>query len=130
VRIGHWPNETSNYNLSSGSLAVAGDLSVGWDGTGRFTQTGGTVTANRLVVNDGNSLNGVGSGTFILNAGTFSLGSGGIVTAGGPTSIQLGGGTLAATADWSTTLPITLTGSATIDTNGRTITLNGAVSGT
>jgi len=51
VRIGHWPNETSNYNLSGGSLAVAGDLSVGWDGTGQFTQTGSTVTANRLVVN-------------------------------------------------------------------------------
>ena len=130
VRIGHWANATSNYNLSGGSLAVAGDLSVGWDGTGRFTQTGGTVSANRLVVNDGTSLNGLGSGTFILNAGTCSLGSGGIVTAGGSTSIQLGGGTLAAAADWSATLPIALTGSTVIDTSGRTITLNGAVSGT
>lgn len=129
LRIGHWPSETSSYNLSGGSLSVSGDLSVGWDGTGQFTQTGGTASAGRLVVNDGNSMNGAGSGTFTLSAGTFNLGPGGIATAGGPTSTQLAGGTLTATADWSTALPISLTGSATINTNGHDITINGSISG-
>lgn len=129
LRIGHWPSETSNYNLSGGSLTVAGDLSVGWDGTGNFTQTGGAASVGRLVVNDGNGLNGAGSGTFALDGGTFALGGGGMATAGGPASIRLGGGTLTASADWSTALPISLTAAATIDTAGHEVTLSGNVTG-
>ena len=135
-RIAHWGNETSTYNLSGGNLNITSDLSVGWDGAGVFTQTGGIATVNRLVVNDSNSLNSSGSGTFTLSNGLFQLGSGGIRTAGGSAVINLGGsgGTLQATANWDASLPMALSGTGTnaitVDTNGFHVALAGVLSGT
>ncbi|HOD80118.1 MAG TPA: autotransporter-associated beta strand repeat-containing protein [Phycisphaerae bacterium] len=131
-RLGHWGSETSTYNMQGGVLNVTADLSVGWDGTGVFNLSNGQVTANRLVVNNSNSMNTTGSGTFNLTGGTLTLGTGGIATAGGTAAINLGGGTMRASGSWSSALAGTLTGTngnVTFDTNGNTITWSGALGG-
>ncbi|MDY0170786.1 MAG: autotransporter-associated beta strand repeat-containing protein, partial [Thermoguttaceae bacterium] len=134
-RLGHYPASTTFYNLSGGELVVDNDryFVCAVDGTGTFHQTGGVATATRVVVNA--RANGLGSGTFTLEGGTFNVGSGGIVNDAGPAAVNLGGmgGTLRATAGWSSTLPMTLSGTGAnairIDTNGNAIGLSGVLSG-
>ncbi len=98
---------------------------------------GALATANVYGISLGQTVNnGVqnGNGTVKLgNAGSLLvIGAGGIIAAGtGTQSVQLGGGTLASSAPWSTTAPITLDGSSAtnIDASGGTIDLDGSVSG-
>ncbi|MBQ3349460.1 MAG: autotransporter-associated beta strand repeat-containing protein [Thermoguttaceae bacterium] len=47
-RLGHWPNHVGVVNVNSGTLSVANTMSVGWDGTGKLYQTGGTTTFSTL----------------------------------------------------------------------------------
>jgi autotransporter-associated beta strand protein len=135
--MGHFPTGTSNYNLSAGTLNVNGGLalSTATDGTGNFTQTGGVANATQVDVNSRNAT--TGNGTFKVNGGIFNVGSGGIVTdgGGGPYFVEVGGsgGTLRATAPWTSLLNISLLGSglnaATIDTNGFNVSLSGILGG-
>ncbi len=150
VRIGHYPLETSTYNLNGGSLALTGTptgavnpaeateqpgiLYVGINGTGNFVQTGGTASAHGIVL-DGRTET-VASDTLTLNGGTFTVGPSGITSgslnANATYQINLGGGTLSASADWSSSRLMTLTGAvgnAVFDTNGYTIDLSGALGG-
>ncbi len=135
IRIGHWPNEASTYNLSGGLLnltdATAG-LLIATDGTGTFNQTGGTATAGFVKVNTRNNAT---PGTFTVSGGLFNLGSGGIVTDNPTLAVNLGGngGILRATAPWSSSLPMTLSGTGagavSIDTNGFNVGLSGVLIG-
>ncbi|ADB17518.1 autotransporter-associated beta strand repeat protein [Pirellula staleyi DSM 6068] len=134
VRLGHYPQSNTTYNMQGGTLNVNGgvSLSSATDGTGAFIQTGGTVNATQIDVNS--RVGTTGNGTFTLNGGTFNLGAGGIVTdgGGGPYTVNLGGGVLVATAAWSSSLNINLTnavGPAVINTNGFDVTLSGILSG-
>lgn len=130
IRIGHWPDETSAYTLAGGSLQITADgglLALGTDGTGVFTQTGGTLVAPGIVVNQRSS---TGNAILNLNGGTATLGSAGITTAGAPYTVNLGGGTLAASAAWTSPLAMNLTGASTIDTAGGDISLTGVLAGT
>lgn len=154
VRLGHWPSETSTYNLSGGTFTIRSnatsdptidvDLALGTDGNAIFNQTGGEAFAPGVMVNHRNP---GGSGTFTVSGGTFSIGARGIRSAGNPAFINLGGngGTIRATASWVTgnkdgvasPLAMTLNGTPgdpatfiTFDTNGYTITLPGVLSGT
>lgn len=80
-----------------------------------------------------------GSGTLTLNGGTLYLGGGGLVrNAGGTytTAINLTNGTLGANANWTTTLPMTLSTGANINlksadaaNNPFNISLNGVIGG-
>src|SRR5690606_38969161 len=95
---------------------------------------GGTATSPLVTVNHRNNN---GTGTFTLAGGTFNLGAGGIQTQGASYNIELGGGTnpvLNATANWNSTLPMTLSGAdasaITIDTNGFDVNLGGVLTGT
>ena len=156
--VGHWPN-TGAYNLSSGSLnltglpaavvnpAGAGEqngvIYLGVDGTGTFTQTGGTASAVAIVLDSRGNTGG--TDTFTLNGGKMSLGSAANATtiansgifAGSSNAntsylINFGGGTLGANANWSSALNMTLTGvngNANIDTDGKNISLSGILSG-
>jgi autotransporter-associated beta strand protein len=136
VRLGHYPAATTFYNLSNGSLLVDNGryLTCAVDGTGTFYQTGGEATAERVVVNARGG--GGGNGTFELAGGQFNLGSGGVVNDGtGPATVRLGGlgGTLRATADWNSSLPMTLSGTGAnaihFDTNGKNVGLSGQLGG-
>ena len=134
-RLGHWPSNTSTYNLSAGSLSMTdpnGGLAIATDGTGLFIQTGGTLNVPVVYVNH---RNGGGDATFTVQGGTANIGAGGIVTAGGPAAFNLGGsgGTLAATAAWSSSLNAVLSGTGAnaihFNTTGGNIAMTGVLSG-
>lgn len=130
-RIGHWPSETSAYHLVSGQLTCTNTtISIGWDGNGVLNVRGGQLTA--LGLNLPRSGHG-GPGAFNFSGGRVALGSGGISQGGGTAAVNLGGGVLTAYANWSTTLPMTLSGSngdVTVDTAGFAISLQGVLGGT
>ncbi|MDZ7618745.1 MAG: autotransporter-associated beta strand repeat-containing protein, partial [Patescibacteria group bacterium] len=143
VGVGHYPNQTSTYTMSGGSLILTGSsttnpfgtaeqsgtLYLGIDGTGVFTQSGGSVSAQGLVLD--NRGNTTGTDTYTLTGGVITLGMWGI-QGNASTQINLGGGAVAASADWGSSMPMTLTGTnglTTIDTNGHTITLSGNLTG-
>ena len=123
--IGEFPNETSFYNLSAGSLSVPnGWTYVGWNGTGMFNISGGSATLAGL------NFGGTASSTLNLSGnGLLSIGSSGIFSNSAAASMNLSGGTLQATASWNTTMPLTLNGPANVGLQGNTVGLNGAISG-
>jgi len=119
---------TGSYNLSGNGYLSAQSESVGFQGTGTFTQSGGTNSVAGAL-----SLSGAPgtSGTYNLNAGTLVVSQ--ISLAAGTAAMSLDGGTLRASAPFSTAVPITLGtggGGATIDNGGYAVTFSGAISGT
>lgn len=80
----------------------------------------------------GKSYLNVGGGALYVGSGGLTLGSSNPAFLAG---LRLGGGTLGATADWSSTLPVAINGSPSIVTGAdeldapRTITLQGAATG-
>ena len=145
VRIGHWSAQNSYYNMQGGSLTLSGTVTdpddetqgmmfLGIDGTGIFTQTGGVVTVPGVTI-DGRTPT-EGTDRLAITGGVFKVGEWGLRSGNNNAAasylIQLGSGTLSATANWSSSLAITLTGSggdATIDTAAQNITLTGGISG-
>lgn len=150
LRIGHWPNESSSYQLQGGTLTLsgtptgvvnssgvaeqAGILYVGIDGTGAFLQTGGVAGAAGIVM-DGRTET-PGTDTFTLTGGRFNVGAWGVKSGNFDSNvtyqINLGGGTIGASASWASSRLLTLTGTngnTTFDTGTNTISLTGAVSG-
>ena len=124
--LGNSGTGNGTYNLNGGSL-IAPKEYVGYSGTGTLTQTGGSNTLTGSLYLGYNSGS---NGTYNLNGGTLSLAalSGGSGTA----AFNFGGGTLWASGPFTTTLPMTLTGSggnATVDTAGNTVTFSGSLSG-
>ncbi len=67
--VGRDTNTTGSYNLYSGTLASK-DVIVGASGTGNFTQTDGTHTAESLALGDGY---GAGVGTYTQSGGTLTI---------------------------------------------------------
>jgi len=148
MRVGHWSTETSTYNISGGTLTLTGTptqntfttsetngtLYLGIDGTGVLNQSGGTVSAPGLVLDNRGDTSGSGNtDTYTLTGGTLILGQYGI-QGNTSTAINLGAGTVKASATWTTTmsLPATLTGTGgdvTFDTNGFNIPISGVLSG-
>ena len=145
LRLGHWGNQVNRYTLSDGELHLtgtpsgggpeyAGILHIGVDGTGEFTQTGGNASAYGISLD--NRWATAGTDTFTLDGGTFTVGPWGIYPgwsgAASTYQINLGGGTLGASADWSSYLAMALTGAvgnATVDTGVHNVALSGVLSG-
>jgi autotransporter-associated beta strand protein len=157
-------NSSANARLDSGSLTVGGALYIGLNNTGRWsdmdvnggtlsvpdTTTGigvggtyageevllvraGTATAGRITL--GQTGDGGGSYNVDITGGTLYVGAGGIAQAGsGVATIILEGGTLGATANWSSSVPMTLDGTTlqAADASGgaHNVTLSGALGGT
>lgn len=151
-RIGHWPNASSTYIMGGGTLnltgipaavvnqaAVAeqnGVLYLGVDGNGLFIQTGGVARAHGIVLDARGASPGVD--LFSLEGGQFIVGPSGIKAGSFDTNppntylVQLGGGTLSSSANWTSTLGMTLTGTngdVRIDSSGFTNTLTGTLVG-
>lgn len=135
--VGHWSGgATATHNLSGGLIhSPATLMSFGWDATNvTFDQTGGTFNLYGINLANGRS----NAATYNLTGGRLNLGAGGI-TINGSKTINLGGGTLGALADWATGQSVNLTGSVgdvTVDTldpvdhaTPRTIILSGLISG-
>ncbi len=116
------------FDLSNRKLGLG--LGAGVLITGAVNQVGGVIT------NVGNldlgTLTPNGKGIYNLTGGSVYIGSGGITTFNGIYALNLGGGTVGAYANWSSTLNMTLTGingPVTFNPGGNTITLSGILSG-
>ena len=116
-----------SYELSgTGYLVCSSYEYIGANGTGSFTQTAGTNTANTLYIGYGST----GNGTYNLDGGVLNVKS--LSGGSGTAAFNFGGGTLKAGATLTTMLPMTLTeagGDANVDTAGYAVTLSGPLSG-
>ena len=137
--LGYDPGAAGTYTLSAGQL-TANLGEVGAAGPGTFTQAGGCNTTASLGVAGTYTLRGGtnNAGSLHLGGGStiYNLGGGLLITSSVSTSatplLDFTGGTLQASAPFSTTVPISLAasgGSATIDTAGYALTLAGSLSG-
>jgi len=125
-------NTRARYTLSGGILDIGQELCIGFGSgvliTGVFHQTGGVVT-NANPIRLGQNL---GHGVYTLTGGTLAVTSGGLVSGSSAYDIELGGGTVLATAPWSSTLDMTLTGlesPVTFDVGAHYVILSGTLSG-
>ena len=129
VDLGNDKGISGSYSLGGSGLSSAGGEDVGYSSssTGSFMQTGGTnAISGTLWLGYGSA----SSGTYSLNGGLLKLA--GLNSGSGAATFNFGGGTLQASGSFSTSLPMTLTGSggnATVDTAGYSVTLSGSLSG-
>lgn len=130
-------------DVNGGTMTIAGALNVGISqsgsaGSAALNIAGGTTSVGTL--NFGNSST-AGTGSLTLTGGSLYVGSGGLVSLGTGTftsSVSLSGGTVGASASWSSAMSMTLgttNGNVTFraaDSGGtaRNISLSGALSGT
>jgi autotransporter-associated beta strand protein len=126
----------AEYDLNGGTLDMGGGtlgVALGDGGTiytGTLNQTGGTI--NNLFSLDLGAVRAFGHGVYNLTGGTITIDLGGIVSDSGSYAVNLGGGTVSASASWSSALNMTLTGSngpVTFDPGANTIALSGILSG-
>ena len=102
-------------NLSGVGTMYLGSNVSGYMGT--VTQSGGAASVGTITF--GGASAGMAGGTYNLNGGTLGVGSGGITLGtNGTAAMNLNGGTLQATATFSSSVPLTLTSTSTIDTPG------------
>jgi autotransporter-associated beta strand protein len=108
---------------SGGTLDVFDTLLVGSNAFGALTITGGTVSAGRVMLGAPGQ-----SGVLTLNAGTLQTGP--IVPGGGTGSLVLNGGTFRATGAINVAVPTSVAGAVTFNTNGFSGSITGGLSGT
>ncbi|HEX8911701.1 MAG TPA: autotransporter-associated beta strand repeat-containing protein [Humisphaera sp.] len=134
-------NASTGVNFTgTGTVNIAGAVTIASSAAGGnafYTQTSGTLNAGSVLLGDATT----GTRTFNLAGGRVNVGSGGIAATGAGAStrtINLGAGTLGASASWSSAMAMALTTATTTtfntldaadNTTGRTITLNGVLSG-
>ena len=126
--LGYNSTSRGTYALSGGGQLSAYSEDVGaQDGTGIFTQSGGTNTIVEPLTFADNS---DASGTYNLNGGMLIVA--GLTQGSGTAAFNFNGGILQASGSFSTSLPMTLGasgGGATFDTAGYAVTLSGRLSG-
>ena len=133
--LAHWANPVVTMNMTGGTLRIDDyPMALTVDGAGTFNLSGGKVFVKELRTKGRNS----GSKNAILNmtGGELNIGSGGITTrktSDNLYQLNLGGGAIRATADFSSALNMNLTAASgtnvTFDTQANTITLSGVLSG-
>lgn len=148
-------------NISGGTFNVASGHAVYLNEANNVTGTSATLNVSGGTMNvygnygidfaSGSTTAGTNSSILNLTGGTINLAGGGLHTGSygatntysatataTDTEVNLGGGTMGALANWSSSMPITLTGTngnvtfntdADGSTNGYTITLNGLING-
>jgi len=115
------------YGLSESGYLSARFENIGLEGTGIFYQWGGTNNVDETLYLG--KLPG-SSGTYNLIGGTLIVRQ--IIQGSGTAIFNFGGGTMQATNTFTTSVPITLTGTggdATIDTQNYDVTISSPVSG-
>jgi fibronectin-binding autotransporter adhesin len=151
LRVGHYGSETSTYNLVNGSVNLTaanpgtnpftggateqnGGIYLGIDGTGLFTQSGGTVNTNFVVLDNRGDTAGVDQ--YNLNGGTLNIKNTWGISGNASTLFTLGGGTLRIDNAGPVTVPVsvpsTVTGAGSIlDTvsSGNAFTFSNNIAG-
>lgn len=124
------------YFMRSGTLTTtnANGISLGVDYTSAWTRySGGSFVMSGGTVNTARFAMGYPDNVIDLHGGELNLGAGGIIsTTNQQGSVRLGGVALRAAANWSSSLNMELSGEngpTVLDTQGRTVTLSGALSG-
>ena len=131
MKLGMVGTYLMTYNLSGGTLNVTnGDLALSLVNANAsvLAQSGGTANLKGVYFDN--------NGRITLSAGTLNLGIRGVTRGGNASTINLVGGTLGAFGDWSSSLPMSLTNTTTVNTldsfdgaTARTITLSGYLAG-
>lgn len=146
VRLGHYPQARSFYNMMGGTLVVEGnwDLGCATDGQGWFNMTGGEVFAKRVMLNEREGSGGYGRLTVAggtLNVGsltgsTLAISNAICADKDAPYLVELGGGanpTIRAVTNLWIPVKATLSGSGasaiTFDAQQWTIALTNQLSG-
>jgi len=129
-------NTRAEYDMNGGLLDMNGKtlgiaLGANTAITGLVNQASGVITnVGQLYMSPFFTQ---GHGIYNLTGGSIYIGTGGIISFAGSTNeMFLGGGTVGATASWSSALNFMLTGTngpVTFDTAGNNIALSGALSG-
>ncbi len=128
-------NTTALYNMNGGVLDLNGKTLGIALGVGSGVFQGALNQSGGAIANVGTLKLGVlslATGVYNLTGGSMAIGAGGIVTDDNLYALNLGGGTLSATATWGSALNMTLTGAGgnvTFDTAGNGIALSGRLSG-
>jgi autotransporter-associated beta strand protein len=133
-------NDSGVLDINGGSLTSSTTLAINsGNGNGTVNITGGTTKVVTVNFGGGGYGGASTSGTGALNLidGSFYVGNGGIVSTGSGTSacsITLSSGTLAASAGWTCSLPMSLTNTVTVQTadssgTSHNISLSGNLSG-
>ncbi|WP_367871614.1 beta strand repeat-containing protein [Luteolibacter sp. Populi] len=127
------PVTIGDYLMNGGTLEMSNKrltLALG-PVTSHLTQSGGTINLRQLELGANLSGSGLGTGIYAITNGVMTVGAGGITSNSGQYQIDLGGGTIAAADNWSSTLAMALTsGNVTFDTGSHTVVLGGDLSGT
>ena len=151
IQLANW-GKTTNFQMNGGELRLARQLTVAEAGSGLFEINDGF--AGMEGINMMRNVGSTTSATLNLNGGTLVLGNVGIRERGSDSNtalekvhVNLNGGTLGASADWTLGVPATLGGYVEFDTTGysvaaaddlleytqgtegRTITVSGVLSG-
>lgn len=142
TQAGNAYNHTmSTLKVTGGNLTFGSQINDGWDGAYTVTQTGGTVRTPGIT--GGNGGGEWSTDTYNLEGGSLILGANGIngpcykspwfPNGGGLTmNLNFGGGTLSASANWTSGWGVNLTGTngdLTVDPAGYSITINRPVTG-
>jgi fibronectin-binding autotransporter adhesin len=119
-----------HYTLNGSGVMSAIGEEIGYQGTGEFTQNGGTNT----ITGSYGLMIGLyqGRATYNLNGGSLVLYALGAGPFSGGATFNFGAGTLQASAAFNTSQPMTLTGAggnANVDTAGYAVTFSGQISG-
>ena len=104
-------------------VAVGSFEEIGDSGTGILNQSGGTNSCYEVVL--GNSSGG--SGTYNLSGGLLNVAA--LSQGSGTATFNFSGGTFQAATGLSTSVPVTLKGPATYDTNGNSINIVNSITG-
>ena len=145
IRLGHYPQARSFYNMMGGTLIVDKDWDLGCatDGQGWFNMTGGAVYAKRVMLNERDNAGGYGRLTVsggVMNLGSLSgsaLAASNGITADltAPYLVEFGGagGVIRAVTNIFLPLNATLYGTnanaITFDTTNFAINLSGKLTG-
>jgi autotransporter-associated beta strand protein len=145
IRLGHYPQAYSVYNMMGGTLVVGADydLSCATDGQGWFNMTGGEVFATRVMLNERDSTGGYGRLTVaggVMNIGSLSglvqaVSNGITADRYAPYLVEFGGagGVIRAQTNLDISVGATLYGTGadaiTFDTQEWTVTMTNKLSG-
>jgi T5SS/PEP-CTERM-associated repeat protein len=126
LSLGYNAGASGTYNLSGAGRITSAGEAVGESGDGVFNQSGGTNDAGNLYL----AYNPGSSGTYNLTGGTLVVKQ--ISKGGGNAAFNFGDATLKAKDNFSTTMPMTLTGiggNAKVDPANYQVTFSGPLVG-
>lgn len=133
--LAHWPDSVSSLVLNGGTLnAENTSMQMGWNSGANFSALAGEASLKGIRFSSARGC----AETFYLGSATegsarINIGSDGITGIGTNDTVSLGEGTLGATADYSISgnaVNLVATKNGTVfDTNGHTVTVNAALSG-